>query len=137
MVALGPRGCRCRCSRGEVYPSHDEQVCLTIPDGGTTMTKPPRTMYTAALTASLLALIATCSGGAPVKLTATDIERFAIYHSPQTPGYTCWVGTWLAPDGALRVTCHQATGPLHGRPHGARRCSPPSAGRPPACRTTT
>jgi hypothetical protein len=45
-------------------------------------------------------------------------EQFArktIYHSPQTPGYTCWVGAWLMPDRSLMVTFKQATGPLTGR----------------------
>ncbi len=51
-------------------------------------------------------------GGAPVKVTATDVERFTVYHSPQTPGYTCWVGTWVMPDETLMVSFHQATGPF-------------------------
>lgn len=49
-------------------------------------------------------------------VTATDVQHTTVYHSPQTPGYTCWVSTWLMPDGALRVSFHQATGPLTGRP---------------------
>lgn len=49
-------------------------------------------------------------------VTATDVQQTAVYHSPQTPGYTCWASTWLMPDGALRVSFHQATGPISGRP---------------------
>jgi dienelactone hydrolase len=45
-----------------------------------------------------------------------DFKRRTIYHSPQTPGYTCWVGAWQMPDKSLMVTFKQATGPLSGRP---------------------
>jgi hypothetical protein len=45
-----------------------------------------------------------------------DLARTAIYHSPQTPGYTSWVGAWAMPDKSLMVTFKQATGPLTGRP---------------------
>ncbi|MCK5157507.1 MAG: hypothetical protein KAQ69_13855, partial [Spirochaetales bacterium] len=44
-----------------------------------------------------------------------EFEKRTIYHSPQTPGYTCWVGIWSMPDGSA-ITCFtQATGPLEGR----------------------
>jgi len=68
------------------------------------------------------ALVATTSlaGGAPMQLQAQDVERFTIYHSPQTPGYTCWVSSWVMPDGTLRVAFHQATGPFTGRPRGVK-----------------
>jgi len=56
-------------------------------------------------------------GGAPVKVTATDVQRFTVYHSPQTPGYTCWAGAWVMPDETLMISFHQATGPFTGRPH--------------------
>src|SRR4051812_49961858 len=46
----------------------------------------------------------------------TDFKRRTIYHSPQTPGYTCWVGAWQMPDKNLMVTFKQATGPLIDRP---------------------
>src|SRR4051794_21194127 len=46
----------------------------------------------------------------------TDFKRRTIYHSPQTPGYTCWVGAWQMPDKSLMATFKQATGPLTGRP---------------------
>ncbi len=64
----------------------------------------------------LLSLLSEAEG-APMKVTATDVERFTVYHSPQTPGYTCWVGTWVMPDETLMISFHQATGPLSGRPH--------------------
>src|SRR5207247_81526 len=46
----------------------------------------------------------------------TDFKRRTIYHSPQTPGYTCWVGAWQMPDKSLMVAFKQATGPVEGRP---------------------
>ncbi|MBA3481749.1 MAG: exo-alpha-sialidase [Pirellulales bacterium] len=47
---------------------------------------------------------------------ARDHSRKQIYHSPQTPGYTCWVGAWAMPDESLMICFTQATGPLEGRP---------------------
>jgi hypothetical protein len=52
----------------------------------------------------------------PTRVTAAEVRRATVYHSPQTPGFTCWAGTWVMPDGRLMVSFHQATGPLHGRP---------------------
>jgi len=49
-------------------------------------------------------------------LHATKALRRTIYHSPQSPGYTCWVGAWMMPDKSLMVTFKQATGPLTDRP---------------------
>ena len=49
-------------------------------------------------------------------VVAEQLARRTIYHSPQTPGYTCWVGAWPMPDNSLMVTCKQATGPVEGRP---------------------
>ena len=43
-------------------------------------------------------------------------QRQTVYHSPQTPGYTCWVGVWIMPDGDLMTCFTQATGPIEGRP---------------------
>jgi hypothetical protein len=50
------------------------------------------------------------------KIVGRDYARKTIYHSPQTPGYTCWVGAWTMPDQSLMVTFKQATGPLERRP---------------------
>jgi len=47
---------------------------------------------------------------------AVDHARKTIYHSPETPGYTCWSGAWTMPDGDLMVSFTQATGPVKGRP---------------------
>ena len=50
------------------------------------------------------------------KFVAVDHQRLTIYHSPDKPGYTCWVNAWVMPDGALMVSFTQATGPVEGRP---------------------
>ena len=50
---------------------------------------------------------------------AVDHHRRTIYHSPQTPGYTCWVHPWVMPDKSVMVGFFQATGPKEGRPRAA------------------
>jgi hypothetical protein len=47
---------------------------------------------------------------------AKQHSRKTIYHSPQKPGYTCWVGAWIMSDKSLMVTFDQATGAMEGRP---------------------
>lgn len=47
---------------------------------------------------------------------AVDHARTIIYHSPQKPGFTSWVGAWIMPDGDLMTCFTQATGPIKGRP---------------------
>lgn len=47
---------------------------------------------------------------------ARDVRRFPLYHSPQSPGYTCWCGLWNMPDGSIMTSFTQATGPLAVRP---------------------
>lgn len=47
---------------------------------------------------------------------AIEHQREIIYHSPQTPGFTSWVGAWTMPDGNVMVSFTQATGPVEGRP---------------------
>lgn len=64
----------------------------------------------------LLGALPALAIGAPATVTATEVERHVVYHSPQSPGYTCWVGAWVMPDATVRVAFHQATGPLSGRP---------------------
>ena len=49
------------------------------------------------------------------ELVAEHFERRTIYHSPQTPGWTSWVGAWLMPDGSIMACCTQATGPVDDR----------------------
>lgn len=44
-----------------------------------------------------------------------DHERQTIYHSPQKPGFTSWVGAWTMPYDSLMVSFTQATGPVEGR----------------------
>lgn len=66
-----------------------------------------------------IALSAACHGQAPVDnmngYVAENFARKTIYHSPQTPGYTCWVGAWIMPDSSLMASFKQATGPLADR----------------------
>lgn len=59
-----------------------------------------------------LGLLATARGE---EFRAVDHQRRTIYHSPQSPGYTSWVGAWTMPDGSLMVGFTQATGPVEGR----------------------
>jgi BNR repeat-like domain len=54
--------------------------------------------------------------GADDALSAVEYGRQTIYHSPQKPGFTSWVGAWTMPDGDLMVSFTQATGPTGGRP---------------------
>lgn len=56
-------------------------------------------------------VIGSASHGAPLKVEAIDHQVRTIYHSPETPGYTSWVGLWRLPDGRLRCDCRQITGP--------------------------
>jgi len=51
-----------------------------------------------------------------ITFKAVGHARRTIYHSPQNPGYTCWTGAWIMPDGDVWVAFTQATGPLDGRP---------------------
>ena len=80
-----------------------------------------------------VALVATATGtgGAAMNVTATDVQRQVVYHSPQTPGYTCWVSAWLTADGGLRLAFHQATGPLSGRPQARKEVREALAWPPP------
>ena len=48
----------------------------------------------------------------PAPVHAFDLERQTVYHSPQRPGYTAWVGAWQMPGGDLMTGFVQATGPL-------------------------
>ncbi len=81
---------------------------------------------------------AACHAAVPVsnkaRFMGVDHSRKTIYHSPQRPGFTCWTGCWLMPDGSLMVCFTQATGPVEGRqgaPKGIlHRLSWPPKGRP-------
>jgi hypothetical protein len=82
----------------------------------------------------LLAVLAlarpTCAGG----FVAVEHKRQTIYHSPEKPGFTSWLGAWIMPDGSLMCSCTQATGPLRGRPRAPREVQEklnwPPAGAP-------
>src|SRR5581483_351555 len=65
---------------------------------------------------TIMLLVAAAPGGDGRELPAVEFARRTIYHSPQVPGYTCWVGAWVMPDRSLMVTFKQATGPLQARP---------------------
>ncbi|MBL9214012.1 MAG: exo-alpha-sialidase [Opitutaceae bacterium] len=54
--------------------------------------------------------------GSTPAFTAREHERRTIYHSPQTPGFTSWVGAWIMPDQSVMNAFTQATGPVEGRP---------------------
>jgi hypothetical protein len=68
------------------------------------------------------------------QFSAVETQRQTIYHSPQTPGFTSWVGAWTMPDGSLMVSLTQATGPIEGRPQAPKEVQHqltwPPAGRP-------
>ena len=70
----------------------------------------PRMMFPA------LALFAILVPARADEFSVTDHQRQTVYHSPQTPGFTSWVGAWTMPDGSLMVSFTQATGPVEGRP---------------------
>ena len=48
--------------------------------------------------------------------TAIEHNRRTIYHSPEKPGFTSWVGAWIMPDGNQMICFTQATGPVKDRP---------------------
>src|SRR5262249_21422723 len=62
---------------------------------------------------SLFVLVAKAGAA---ELAAVEFQRQTLYHSPQEPGFTSWVGAWKMPDGDLMVAFTQATGPVEGRP---------------------
>ena len=48
------------------------------------------------------------------QVAVREHSRRTIYHSPQTPGYTCWAGIWTMPDASVLIAFTQVTGPLDG-----------------------
>jgi photosystem II stability/assembly factor-like uncharacterized protein len=72
-------------------------------------------MLTVLISTVVVGLVASARCTA-VEFAAYEHQRQTIYHSPQTPGFTSWVGAWTMPDGDLMVSFTQATGPLEGRP---------------------
>lgn len=79
-------------------------------------------------------LIALAPSANADEFSAVEHQRQTIYHSPQSPGYTCWVGAWTMQDGSLMVSFTQATGPVEGRPQAPKdvqaRLNWPPPGRP-------
>jgi len=71
----------------------------------------PLCLLFAAFVLAISCPIASCD-----EFIAVGHERTTVYHSPETPGYTCWTGAWAMPDGSLMVCFTQATGPAEGRP---------------------
>ena len=48
-------------------------------------------------------------------VAAVDYQRTTVYESPQKPRYTCWVNSWLMPDGQVMLCFTQATESSEGR----------------------
>ncbi|HJT77040.1 MAG TPA: sialidase family protein [Gemmataceae bacterium] len=72
-------------------------------------------------TPCVLAVVITAAVAAPGAARADGFvavghRRQTIYHSPERPGFTSWVGAWGMPDGSLMCSFTQATGPLRDRP---------------------
>jgi Neuraminidase (sialidase) len=70
-------------------------------------------LLTVLVTATLLAPVARVRGD---EFVAVEHKRQTVYHSPEKPGFTSWVGAWVMPDGSLMTCFTQATGPLKDRP---------------------
>lgn len=68
------------------------------------------------------------------RMGVSDLSIKTIYHSPEMPGFTSWVGCWLMPGGKPMVSFHQATGPAKGRYRASKeilhRLSWPPQGKP-------
>ena len=45
-----------------------------------------------------------------------DFQETEIYHSPETPGYTSWVGLWQLPDGTIQSNFTQIAGGVSSAP---------------------
>jgi hypothetical protein len=74
------------------------------------------------------------AGADGAECSAVGHQRQTIYHSPQQPGFTSWVGAWIMPDGSLMISFTRATGPIEGRPRAPqevqRKLTWPPAGHP-------
>ena len=60
---------------------------------------------------ALLADNGDSNAGLVKSVEAVGYVEKTIYHSPETPGYTAWVGLWQIPDGRIRCGFLQLTGP--------------------------
>ncbi|MBI3411624.1 MAG: exo-alpha-sialidase [Planctomycetes bacterium] len=63
----------------------------------------------------LLLGLSNANAGESRVFKAVDHSRKTIYHSPEKPGFTSWVGAWIMPDGDLMTCFTQATGSIKGR----------------------
>jgi hypothetical protein len=48
----------------------------------------------------------------PMSVSVQDFHERVIYHSPQTPGFTCWAQLEMMPDKSVMLSFTQATGPV-------------------------
>jgi hypothetical protein len=85
-------------SKGLSANLHSRSACQSIP--------------TIVVTALLLAIQAVSGdhtyAGVVFNGTVLDFQEEQIYHSPETPGYTCWVGLWQLPQsGAIECGFYQ------------------------------
>src|SRR3954447_13475883 len=89
-------------------------------------------VFACALTTLFAILL--CHAQTTTRVGITELSTRTLYHSPQTPGFTSWVGCWLMPSGKMMVSFHQATGPVSGRYRARKellhRLSWPPQGKP-------
>ena len=68
--------------------------------------------FTSAVAAFILSESGSADGAsAEVSVETVEYAEKTIYHSPETPGWTSWVGLWLTVDGRLQCSFNQLTGP--------------------------
>jgi hypothetical protein len=71
------------------------------------------------LLAATVAFVATVGAAKPAPASVLfqgqvlDFQQKAIYHSPETPGYTSWAGVWQLPNGTIQCDFAQGTGPTN------------------------
>jgi hypothetical protein len=75
-----------------------------------------RIVYSIGCTLLGVISVGAVAGAAEKSLEAVDCHRHTIYHSPQTPGFTCWVHAWVTPNNSAMLSFRQSTGPTEGRP---------------------
>jgi hypothetical protein len=46
-----------------------------------------------------------------IHVQVVEVEAKTLYHSPETPGYTAWVGLWQLPDGTIQCDFEEITKP--------------------------
>ncbi len=68
-------------------------------------------VFAAVFCFALIGILCTASQSKELTVETIDHTQRTIYHSPETPGYTSWIGLWQMPDGWLRCDFTQITGP--------------------------